>query len=304
MRSMKKGVTFFLVLFFSLFVSSATNRALLIGVSKYEDSSWKYLHSLNDVSILQQSLSKDFKIITLLDKDATYKNIKNNLSRLCNMTQPGDTVLIHFSGHGQQMVAVGKEEVDGLDEALVPYDAYLIYKQGFYEGQCHLRDDEFSMYVNNIRKKLNGKGLIMVAIDSCHSGNFDRGELEDEEEDIEDPVERGMNSIFGEETLSATERVKLTSIRIKTDHSSITSPGCNVIYISACQPRETDKEMKDNTTGVSYGPLSYCLSKAYQQYGLSNVNSLINEVALLMIKYAPAQNAMFTNSFGFEPSVK
>ena len=130
MRSMKKGVTFFLVLFFSLFVSSATNRALLIGVSKYEDSSWKYLHSLNDVSILQQSLSKDFKIITLLDKDATYKNIKNNLSRLCNMTQPGDTVLIHFSGHGQQMVEVGKEEVDGLDEALVPYDAYLIYKQG------------------------------------------------------------------------------------------------------------------------------------------------------------------------------
>ena len=303
MRSMKK-IVFFLVLFFSTFVSYATNRALLIGVSQYEDSSWKQLSSLNDINILQQSLSKDFEIMTLLDKNATYRNIKTQLICLCNSVQPGDTILVHFSGHGQQMVTIGTEEVDGLDEALVPYDAYLNYKKGFYEGQCHLRDDEFSLYINNIRKKLDNKGLIMVVLDTCHSGNSDRSIIEEDEEELEESIERGVSSIFGKETLSEKEQRSLYMKSIKTDYSSIESSGCDIIYISACLPRETNKEMKDRTTGLSYGPLSYCFSLAYQKFGIENVGILLNEVATQMIKYAPDQNAMFTNSFGFIPSDK
>ena len=34
------------------------------------------------------------------------------------------------------------DEEDGLDEALIPYDAQFWYAPGEYEGQNHLRDDE------------------------------------------------------------------------------------------------------------------------------------------------------------------
>jgi len=34
------------------------------------------------------------------------------------------------------------DEVGGLDESLVPYDAEMHFRKGKYEGENHIRDDE------------------------------------------------------------------------------------------------------------------------------------------------------------------
>lgn len=297
---MKNRILFFFLLFFSFSVSFAINRALLIGISEYKDSSWKQLSSKNDITILKQRISKDFEIVELIDGDATYQNIKTQLSILCEKSMPGDTVFIHFSGHGQQMVAIGKEEIDGLDEALVPYDAYLKYEKGKYEGECHFRDNEFSMCVNTIRKKLDGNGLIIVTLDTCHSGNFERNE-----KDEKDAVVRGVDDIFGREALSRQEQMTLDMQHLKTDHTSISPEGCNVIFISACKPYETNFEIQD-FLGNGYGPLSYSFALAYQKYGLKDTNSLYVEIAKQMSQKArKSQHAVFNSSFGFvAPTLK
>ena len=272
----------------------------MIGISEYKDSSWKQLSSKNDITILKQRISKDFEIVELIDGDATYQNIKTQLSILCEKSMPGDTVFIHFSGHGQQMVAIGKEEIDGLDEALVPYDAYLKYEKGKYEGECHFRDNEFSMCVNTIRKKLDGNGLIIVTLDTCHSGNFERNE-----KDEKDAVVRGVDDIFGREALSRQEQMTLDMQHLKTDHTSIRPEGCNVIFISACKPYETNFEIQD-FLGNGYGPLSYSFALAYQKYGLKDTNSLYVEIAKQMSQKArKSQHAVFNSSFGFvAPTLK
>ena len=86
----------------------------------------------------------------------------------------GDQVVFHFSGHGQQVWDDSGDEIDQLDEALVPYDSPKQYKASTNEGQYLLRDDELSILLNKIRNKLGAKGSLLVLMDACHSGTATR----------------------------------------------------------------------------------------------------------------------------------
>ena len=54
---------------------------------------------------------------------ATGANIRLALQLLIDATQPGDTVLVYYSGHGSQWPDLNGDEPDRVDEAIVPYDA-------------------------------------------------------------------------------------------------------------------------------------------------------------------------------------
>lgn len=111
----------------------STNRALLVGISKYPtNSGWCELASKNDIQLLKESLSGTFVVSCLLDEDATFDGICKSLKALQGNTTKGDTIFIHFSCHGQQILSKGATtEVDMLDEALIPYDAQSKFKKGF-----------------------------------------------------------------------------------------------------------------------------------------------------------------------------
>ena len=81
------------------------------------------------------------QIIQLWNEEATKDAIKQAFNRLCEDTEPGDYVFLHFSCHGQQMMDLNGDEEDGLDEALIPYDALFWYLPEMYEGENHLCDD-------------------------------------------------------------------------------------------------------------------------------------------------------------------
>ena len=67
---------------------------------------------------------------TLLDEEATYENIIRQLTTFTNKTKKGDIVYLHFSTHGQPVEDLNADEDDGWDEAIVPIDAYKLYKKG------------------------------------------------------------------------------------------------------------------------------------------------------------------------------
>ena len=143
------GVSLFFV---TLLCSAQQRRALLVGVANYpEESGWRKIHADNDVSLLESVLSSSFSIKSILVEKATLDNILKELAGLKNATCHGDTVLVSFSCHGQQMIAVGKEESDSLDEALIPYDAKVKYSSD-YHGENHLRDDVLSEHILRIRE--------------------------------------------------------------------------------------------------------------------------------------------------------
>lgn len=149
--------------------------AILVGIENYEDSGINDLkYSVDDVKAVYKALVDPNKggfapqNVRLLIDDAssvnlhptetlkpTRLNILDSLQNWLRDTQPDDTVLFYFSGHG-----VADK---GGKNYLVPIDA----KLGL------LQDSAISM--QRVNEILNDKELIpaqkiVVVLDSCHSG--------------------------------------------------------------------------------------------------------------------------------------
>jgi metacaspase-1 len=152
--------------------------ALIVALSKYAPGTgWPSLSSATDVSIIRGALERHgfTRIATLTDEKATKAGILRAIKEdLLDPARPGDVVVFHFSGHGQQITDDEPEEVDGYDETLVPYDAPSAPGPG-YTGERHLRDDTLAEQLDLLRRKVGPGGNVVVWLDSCYSGTGVRG---------------------------------------------------------------------------------------------------------------------------------
>lgn len=228
--------------------------ALLIGVGNYPEykdkSGWGKIHSTEDVALLGDVLRKaGFQVQTLTNANATHDGIMNKLTTFTNECKPRDMVLIHFSGHGQQMPDLMHDESDKLTEAFIPYDAHRCVTQS-YRGQAHLTDDEIKDKLTVLRNKLGPNGLLMVTIDACHSEGSTRTGIKLDSHDLDPdtgrPICRGTNEIF-----KTGKRTKRSSI-LREDASKL-------IELSACGAGE--KNFEYYYDGYLYGRLSLIIAK-------------------------------------------
>jgi len=179
-----------MIAYFSLFVlltlclsgfsQKSPKLALLIGISDYPaESGWTALHTERDIEWLQTTLEKQgfaaANIRTLQNEQATHKGIQQAFQQLLASAKKDATVVIHFSGHGQQLQDEQGDELDGLDEAWVPYDSPMLFEKEQYEGERLLRDDAIDLFLTNLRQKIGPKGHVLITVDACHSGTSTRG---------------------------------------------------------------------------------------------------------------------------------
>lgn len=149
-----------------------TKLALLIGIDTYKSPEVRQLRgAVNDIRLMREVLVGKFGVppanITMLENEqATHKAIVAAIKdHLIAKAKKGDVVVVHFSGHGSQMTDSSGDEVDQLDETLVPYDSRT-------EGIFDISDDE----INGLLKQLTDKTKNVTFIfDSCHSGAASRG---------------------------------------------------------------------------------------------------------------------------------
>ena len=216
------------------------------------------LSSLNDARIIRTVLEthafKSENITTLVDEHATKSKILNALETLIFNALPGDVLVFHFSGHGQQITDLNGDEVDGYDEALIPFDAYKTLTKD-YKGDNHLIDDELNSYLLRMRKKVGPKGDVIFIIDSCHSGTATRGHADDN-------VFRGTSEKFNLGKNSISEKKEAQSFfdeqrNVQSD-DSLLSP---YAVFSASGQQELNMEVKDQEN-IRYGSLSYAIAKA------------------------------------------
>lgn len=227
----------------------AKRKALLIGISSYKDKSWGKINSGNDIALLKSTLTSDlgFEVVVCTEGKATHQGIINAFEALIKKCQPGDTVIVHFSGHGQQMVDVVGDETDGRTEAFIAYDAEKTCSDDpdGYRGQCHFKDDEMHKYITKLRKQLGKDGYLLVSLDACHSGGGSRAAS-----GSSGRVVRGTNEIFGYGILEPAKKIGRTVAG--------TIGNANYVAISACQPSEKNYEVFRN--GKNYGSLSFILN--------------------------------------------
>lgn len=284
MKRMKIPLTFlYLVLSFSLFAQQ--KKALIVGISEYPNSSqWSNIHSDNDVDILKNALDDvGFSINIVENKNATKKGIIQALNKLYKEARAKDSVLIHFSCHGQLYLT----EEGKLIESLIPYDAPKYYKKNVYQGENHFLDYELGAFLDRIRTKIGTEGLLFVTIDACHSGDAVRAMDEDT------PV-RGTNAVFTSDQFYSVPNIKIVKKNTVIPKSGNMSSFCAVY---ACQPYQKNFEYK--VEDKYYGSLSYAFYDTLKKSKSFNPKLLARNIVRTMEKIVRKQNPYFESTFTF-----
>ena len=128
------------------------------------------------------------------------------------------------------MMDLNGDEEDGLDEALIPYDALFWYLPGVYEGEKHFSDDELGEWIDRFRCKLGKSGQIFVLLDACHSGTANRY--------MSGVYIRGVNKIFAPDDYTP-RRGRHLECSMKLKSLANLAP---TMVLSACRPEETNYE--------------------------------------------------------------
>ena len=230
-----------------------------MGISHYDTAltgyQWNDINGVEDINLLSPILTKQgFVLTTLLDSQATYDNITTQLTQFIRKTKKGDIVYLHFSTHGQPVEDLNGDEEDGWDEAIVPIDAYKMYRKGIYEGKKHLLDDQLNGYVKQLRGRVGKTGFLYVVIDACHAGTSSRAN---------DETVRGTKVGF-----TYNNKVFKPSMQKKSHYKIEANPQLsNVLFVEACRPDQVNTEI--NVAGKRYGPLSYNIAQALATKPLS-----------------------------------
>ncbi len=97
--------------------------ALCIGINNYPGTHMDLQGCANDANDWAAALAeRGFKVAKLLDDQATKATMVKAMNDLIGKAGKGDSLVITFSGHGTYQPDEDGDEVDGLDEALCPYD--------------------------------------------------------------------------------------------------------------------------------------------------------------------------------------
>lgn len=250
MRIIRLYILAIISLFLSVPAISQTRRALVIGIGEQKDKSWTKINGDKDVAYVLRMLDgagyKDVR--TLVNKQATKGGIVSAFKKLTTQCNTGDVVYIHFSGHGQLVTDVNGDELDGWDEAWIPYDAYRKYSKED-KGEKHLIDDEINRLLTAIKAKIGERGRLLVVVDACHSGDSSRGG------DIDETV-RGVYDDF----------VIPVSKKTKTKKAAE-----QWLTLSACKDYQLNQELKSPQVGkLTYALYSITQSGEVTIKGIEN----------------------------------
>ena len=242
-----------------------TKRALIICVGEQLDKEWADINAENDILYVKQLLDfykySDVSIIS--GREATKQGILDKFDNLADRCVKGDLVYIHFSGHGQRMTDVNRDEImikdkDRYDESWIPYDAYMTYCEQD-KGEKHLSDDEIAKLLSSIKTKIGEEGEILVVVDACHSGGSTRGD---------DELYDGLCIRGAEKYFEIPERAEVPSTDISEQW----------LTLSACK----DYQVNAECVSPKVGKLTYILHELRRSLHSMSNDEFLHAVSKMM----------------------
>ena len=129
--------------------------ALVIGIDKYPTLPLEA--AVNDAKAVSKRLSKlNFHVTTLLDSQATLKNIRHELGTRFSLTSPNDQIVIYFAGHG----ITEKLHSNKIEGYILPINANI---KDLYTTAISMNE------LRDLTARIPAKH-ILFAFDSCYSG--------------------------------------------------------------------------------------------------------------------------------------
>lgn len=143
-----------------------TKRALCIGINNYPGTDSDLYGCVNDAKDWRSVLQNVYNFASvhaLWDAGATKASIVAAMKKLLwSESRRGDLAVITYSGHGTWVPDKNKDEADGRDECLCPWDIGTT-------GAVITDDELYKLFRDTAR----GVKIVMIS-DSCHSGTVTR----------------------------------------------------------------------------------------------------------------------------------
>jgi len=275
---MKFNKLIIIILLISVHSYASEKFGLIIAIGDYPaKTGWSSISSVNDVPLIKQSLLnqgfKENNITTLINEQATKNGILKAIALVQTKLKKGDILVIHYSGHGQQIFDDNGDEIDSKDEAVVPYDAFVRYTYN-YKGENHLRDDELAGIIVNIRNTLGKDGQLLMLLDSCHSGSATRG-----------GQTRGGEATFAPENWKPSKNETPNGSDMLEAVKLNRQDAAPFVMISGASANELNYEYE------GFGSLSFAFSNAMNELGRDfTYRQLFSKISAKMNVISPKQN--------------
>lgn len=276
--------------FFNEKMAAQSNfHAFLIGIGDYPaEGGWKRINAVNDLDVIKKTLEQRgvpaSNIATLVNGDATRAGIldafKHDFLEKLNW---GDVAYFQFSGHGQQVSdEPNGDEMDGFDEAIVPFDSPMRFEPGVNEGKKLVRDDELSEIFTQIRRKIGPSGNLIVVLDACHSGTGTRGM----------DIARGTDVIMASPDYVASAMARQSGSSRGYDPFSTGAPSSELApmasFFGSAQNQLNFETRDENGRGI--GSLTYALAKKLNTASPDQTyRGLFEQIKIEMSAIAPRQ---------------
>jgi metacaspase-1 len=161
------------------------------------------------------------------------------LAELVGQLEAGDRGYVHFSGHGVRLPSTDVDEPDGMDEVLCPHDFD-------WTADTSITDNELLAILN----KLELGARMILSIDSCHSGDF----------------QRGLGLKGRPRTLTPPSGYRSRGPTLHGFRVAARAP--NVTFVSACSPWQTAADASFD--GRANGAFTYYFLKELAANGASS----------------------------------
>ncbi|KAH8112778.1 caspase domain-containing protein [Phellopilus nigrolimitatus] len=224
-------------------------KALLIG-SNYSGQKHELKGCRDDVKNMYEYLKRNgFKhdnIDILMDmweyEPPTRENIISHMEMLIAGAKPGDSLFLHYSGHGGQTKDKDEDELDGEDEGIYPVNYQISKPKGI------LVDD----IMHDILVDKLPEGVHLTAIfDSCHSGSV-----------LDLPYRLDLDGKI--------TKMDPRKTRKDTEHLG------RVILWSGCNDSQTSADTK--IKGESVGAMSYAFIEASESHPDCTYDTLLEKI--------------------------
>lgn len=181
--------------------------------------------------------ARGFRTQSLMTAKATSAAVTKALRDAAAALDPGDSLLLTYSGHGGQVPDANSDEPDRMDETWVLYDRQLV-------------DDELYSLWSAFRPGVR----IAVFSDSCHSGSVTRNVLDAIRPEVlagavdTEPDESGMRAMPADVVPKAYEANRETYDQVQRSLPSgdKADVAASVLLVSGCQDNQTSADGRRN----------------------------------------------------------
>ena len=217
-------------------------KALLIGINRYVLSKATLRGCVNDITQMSATLTRYFKfnpanIRMLADERATKANIIDRIKWLVADAKPGDTLVLHFSGHGS-LISLR----DAYGKVLDPREPILCTYELNWDNPLTFRE------IGKLLAAPEGVNITSV-LDSCHCGH----DFKDLNQDVIPRFLPPPIDISYRDYSIATKAPVVIKLSEDTD-----------IIMAACGLTQTSADAFIN--GTYRGAFTFCLNEAMASF--------------------------------------